>query len=173
MIVKKIKNEYRVFKFGLTCLMTLKEILLNNEQPISDIMNLLSIKEGDITDGEALIVEIFKDAFNKDKVKDIYTLVDIKNFLSEVDFPQQLSFLLSSLSGKVSITPSELYSLTPYELENIYKGYLDQLELLSNCIQIATFRGNHNITEKFSLKSANVNISTKEERDKTFSNLNI
>lgn len=138
-----------------------REILIQ-KQDAEELLNILS--DSCI---EQIVVETYQSSVLVTSFNSFYSLPK-KELLKQVDQ------LYIKAVGEMQISPVVFWDMTPKEIELAYIGYLKRMELGTNCILAAIRRSKTSNDQLISLlKGQEFNLSTLEEREKTFKTLNI
>lgn len=92
----------------------------------------------------------------------------------EIPHPAQIEEWYSQGLGEIGLPLSTFNSLTPYELDLAYLGYLRRMELSANSTQLAVLHGlAHNTTPISLVPPREITRGSLEERKAVFKNLRI
>lgn len=178
MIVKQINQKICYFKFGLKSLMLLSSFSQISDEAKKLILEAIAVQKIELKDFQqdfdSIILQTFKDAFEDSKVSDISSLEDMLSYIKRRDLQTEINELYSKAVGQVGISPTAFYSMTPFEIDLAYIGYIHRQELQANCFLIAARKNRDKKAELISLIGGQgVTESTMGMRNKTFETLNI
>lgn len=175
------KIAYQV-KFGMLSLITLRKIsyikdgkeLLKQKFCLSDVTRLdntsltfdekIAFFEEFITDGNS--AELLEDVLSEALVKSLGEYAEINETIYNELFTKGV--------GEVGLSVQEFNSITPAELDLIYRGYLKKKELEANCILIALRKSKDNKANLISLLGGDgYNYISEIERNEVLKTLEI
>ena len=174
-------HVYQV-KFGIMSLIVLKKDLY-----ISDRTKLLEqrfyLSEVSELDGTLLTYSEKRDFFQKN-INDAVTAQWLEDVLSEAETAALGEYetideniynrLLELLVGQVGVDIKSFNSMTPAEIDLVYRGYLKRKELEADCILLALRKAKDKKATKFTLLGGNgYNYISDAEREEILKTLNI
>ncbi len=75
--------------------------------------------------------------------------------------------------GEMGISLTDFYTMTPWEIEMAYAGYIKRKEMDVNLIRFAFTKALNGDSQFIDLTSQEYEVGSEEEREKTFQNLGI
>lgn len=176
-----IKDRVYLVKFGSFSL-----ILLGKNSNSNDQRDLLGQQFCLLTiiseDGSSLSFEDKQDLFgyvmqvkSEEEIKELLSDVMVKSKGDYPDFTQRtFDRLFEKAVGEIGLNIDEFYSMSPYEVDLAYHGYLMKKQLEANCLLIALRKSQDDNATLISLLGGNgYSESTQTEREETFRALGI
>lgn len=175
-----IDNKIYSLKFGTKSLIQLKEFSKNISEP-KELINLqffLASQHNNISyeESQQILAKLISQT-NINYVENLLSellALSLKDY-ENIDFYFHIEELYRKAVGEMGMAPHIFYEMTPYEIDLAYKGYLDRIQLKSNCMIVAIRKAQDNKATLFNLlnEEKGWKEASLQERNEVFNALDI